>query len=153
MSNWITVTKDDIKAMKQAETVVYRMNVDTIQIELSKPVSKKLTNDLYGFDKMFGDMYYQFGKKNEYPQNVSACVVSYTNSLQGIAELLREGDKLFLEFSKDGGRSDVIEENGLVSDYLFLIVQQERRGKIKMFRFLIDRYVGYDNSARMIKTI
>ena len=145
MSPEIKVTKEHIKTLKSVFKNVHKgfsihhgAGESYIQINTQNDYNfyQKIVINNVCNDKDYTNCFHSVDKDLMYP----------------IVSMLREGDVLQITWWKNGGKSEITEQNNLCSDYVYLTIKRKYYNRdSKYFKFLLHRSVTYDNSARMIK--
>lgn len=132
-----TITKLDIKAMKLANSVVFRSTPEGHTIECVKHADDNNPFETRHHIEVYGN------KKD------AVTVILCSNlheELQTVANILKPGDIVYLYWYKGAMNSQLLTDANLVGDCLFL---QWQRGK-KKFSFKVRCEINHPN-YRMIK--
>lgn len=162
-----TLTADDVKALRKAEKVVFRLLHGVATIEAG--IGKMLCDNRRYTDverRLFPDRAYGSSDR-ERTVTVSGVATNWyadkpvhegltgfemlhtaqhNATWQTIAGLLRAGDALHLHFDGDAHTNENLRKAGMHGDVLRLVVH---RGETKM-TFMVTSSAGPDNSARMV---
>jgi len=134
------LTKMDLKALKRADMIVFRLN----EIE----AQKEIHNDPFETEKRYSiPVEYKTDDdvKEAFHMNFGAKV---DMAWQTIVSLLRVGDEIILDWKKGAWTNDLLRKAGLVEDALFLHVR--RKGKVK-YTFLVDTQTGRATNGGMVR--
>jgi len=134
------LTKMDLKALKRADMIVFRLN----EIE----AIKEIDNDPFETEKKYSiPVEYKTDSdiKEAFHMKFSAKV---DMAWQTIVSLLRVGDEIILDWKKGAWTNDLLREAGLVEDALFLHIR--RKGKRK-YTFLVDTQTGRAANGGMVR--
>src|SRR3990167_5791759 len=136
------LTRDHIKALRDADSVCFRSNGKTT-IE----AGKKFRHGLYG--EIDHTLYIEVHQRDSNSGNAfdSLLFARYDHCWQTIVACLRPGDTLHLQWAKDDATNNYCEVAGLHSDRLYLHVLR----KEKRLTFFVSQSVCDDNSARMVR--
>ena len=137
------LTKMDIKALRQADTIVFHINKITAMrekegypfSEMRYTVPVEYEKEAYGKGTISTAYYVLPWAKNE-------------EVWQTISSLLKNGDKIILSWKKGWGDNELLENKGLTEDALFLKIK--RREKIK-YVFLVNTQIGRKKDGGMIR--
>ena len=151
------LTKEHIKAIKQATTVSFRYSDGKHTIEPSVEVNDKV----YGRHELRANIEVS-GQFNDYGKNsrelpIRECFAycgsaKFIPELQSVIGLLRAGDKLTLVWTANND-SETLIDAGFSHDSLSLMIHRETKsGRPKVMQFTIDDSVCPINStARMCR--
>jgi len=134
------LTKNQIKAMKKAIDVIYRVYDGNGTIE----VITQRENDKYKEQittipvEIYGNIQSAFEMNH---------AVQFDAVYLTIVSLLKESDELILAFRRDSKTNGLMEKNGLHGDSLELIINRDK----KRMTFLINTSCSLNNSGRMIQ--
>lgn len=147
--------KDDVKAIRNADTICFRYANGTATVECIKKDrdefgEKERRRDITVLGTVFNGYDEDMGRARG--QSFTSAFVhfgsaQYHEGWRTIAQMLRTGDQLRLEFRTDDATNGYVKDAKLHADLLYLRV--ERAGK-RMF-FLLDVSVCPDNTARMVQ--
>jgi len=126
------ITKMDIKALRQADSVVFHINeIIAIKEKEEDPFPEMQYAIPVDYEKE------AYGKGMFYKAQYVLMWAKDNAVWQTIISLLREGDKIILSWKKGWGDNELLEDAGLTEDALYLKVQ--RKGKTKYTFLLITR--------------
>lgn len=139
------LTKNDIKALKTCDSLVFRYSNNQSRIEAIKEVK----NDPWETEKRY-IINVNTEKCSNYIKEATTHI--YNNTIwKTITEILKENDTIYLQWYPDAHTNQYMEKAGLHGDVLYLKIFRQGKNKNKWFTFLIDTCTCPDNSARMIK--
>src|SRR3990167_8547205 len=117
------LTRDHIKALRDADTVCFRSNGKTT-IE----ASKKFKHGLYGEIDHTLPIETRQHDSNSSNAFESLLFARYDHAWQTIVSCLRPGDTLHLQWAKDHGTNNYCESAGLHADRLYLhVLRKDKR--------------------------
>ncbi len=147
------LTKEYLKALKQAETICFRLTNGKHTIE----ASKKVSDGIYGDHTVNADLEVD-GRITDYGKNggeISEAFgyigsAKFCPEIQTLISFLRAGDQLKLEWIANND-SEVLTKAGFCQDELKLLVTRESKtGKVSVLTFHIDSQVSpIDSSSRI----
>lgn len=134
------LTKNDVKALKNAVDIVYRVHngIGTMEAITQRE------NDVYKEQRTNISVNVYGNIQSAFDMNIS---VKYDAAYQTIASFFKEGDELTLVFRKDNHTNGLMEQFGLHGDSLELQITREK----KVMTFLMETSCALDNSGRMIQ--
>jgi hypothetical protein len=150
-----TIDRDDLKALRTADSIVFRHTPEGSTIECIKRDRDEFgglerRRDIAVEGTIFAGYDADGGRSRGTKMNYGFAhfgSAHYTEQWHTVVQLLRSGDSLRLEFRTDDATNGYVKEAGLHADELYLRV--ERAGK-RMY-FLLDVSICPSNSARMCK--
>jgi len=139
------ITKMDIKALRQADRVVFDIN-EIIAI-------KELENDPFDSERKYAvPVKYNvetYGKNIKIRKAFHWLAWAKGNAVwQTITKLLRAGDEITLNWCKGWGDNELLKDAGLTEDALYLHIR--RKGQVK-YSFLIGTQTGRKKDGGMIQ--
>jgi len=147
------LTKEFLKALKQADTICFRLNDGKHTLE----ASKRVNDGVYGDHTVRADLSID-GFVRDYGKNggqidTAFCYLGsakYIPEIQTILTLLRAGDHIKVMWIANND-SEVLTNAGFCQDEVRLIVtRQAASGRSKVLNFLIDSQVSPINSSARI---
>lgn len=157
----MNIDKDDLKALRNADTVCFRGSEDGFTIECIKK-----ERDEFGEKErrrnipVLGSIYNGWDRdggraRGEVMRNAFAMFSSaqYTENWRTVVSLLRVGDELRLEFRTDEATNGYVKDANLHADELYLRVARTVGSSPREQRmyFLLDTSITPSNSARMCR--
>lgn len=143
-----TLNKEDIKALKTADTLIFSINGEA-KIKAIKDHKDKTFSDCNGLIHrdiiVSGDMQYGKYKKASYYMSTG----EFNDLWKTIVSLLKPGDKLRLVVGVNDFQNQYLKEVDLNSDVMYLYVNREKTNK--RFKFFLGCETGPDNSNRMVQ--
>ena len=145
------LTKDQIKAIRQAETVVLRNEINTFTGETVSRIelSKKVKNSVWKEEKqLLIDVESSIRNCNRNINAVS-CIHSaeFDPVWSTIANMLKPNDIIILQWCYNGEGNNITKSLDLFADTLQIVIKR----KDKKLTFNLLTSITYENSARMIK--
>lgn len=162
------LTADDVKALRKAETVIFRLRQGRYTIEAG--IGKALSDNRPYTDvqrRLFPDRAYgssdrdrtltvsgyicsYAGRPTSEDSNCFAMIfnANYAETWKTIAGLLRAGDELSLTFKGDAHTNEALRKVGMHGDVLVLNVH---RTDGSTMTFEVAHSTGPDNTARMVQ--
>ena len=170
----LTLTAEDVKAIRAADTVAFRIHEGrtTLEASLDRGWSEEpriytanqqrlfpmpdealggllrvidVAGSVRGYNDEGDRALYHFDTIKAFEMIHSA---KYSEVWQSIASLLRAGDKVRLVFDADGHSNQITKAKGLHVDTLYLEIMRPSGQRLV---FQVSSRTGYDNTARMIR--
>lgn len=151
-----TLDRDDLKALRNADAVCFRIYQGVPAIECIK----KDHDEFGGLERrrditVEGSINHAYWSHEERVEFTSAfCMFGsarFTEQWKTVTELLRVGDTLKIEFRGDHGTNGLCKDAGLHADELYLRVERGEGTNRKRLWFLLESQVSLSNSARMVQ--
>ena len=151
-----TIDRDDLKAMRTADAVVFRSyrdgdsTIECVKKDRDEFGEKERRRNI----AVYGSVYNGYdadggrcrGEEMRYGCVVLTCA-QYVENWRTVVSLLRVGDELRLEFRTDEATNGYVKDAGLHADELWLRVDRNN----KRLYFLIETSICPSNSARMCR--
>lgn len=158
------LTAQDIKKLRTADTVSFHRSPQRSEISASKerPVPKQGSHKLWEHDvpaaSTIKACYLSYKQpEGKTLEEVAHChyMLWHANNIhepwRTIASLLKSGDRLELEWTRDANTNGYGEKAQLHGDRLQLVVHRGTGDKKKTLLFLVANSICQDNTARMIR--
>jgi hypothetical protein len=154
-----TLDRDDLKALRTADTVCFRHTPEGSTIECTKKEhdefgDKERRRDIAVLGTVFNGYDEDGGRARGATMNYGFAMfgsAKYTEQWHTVVQLLRVGDTLRLEFRTDDATNGYVKDAHLHADELYLRVERGDGPTRKRFYFLLDVSICPSNSARMCK--
>jgi hypothetical protein len=154
-----TLDRDDLKALRNADTVCFRYHDEVATIECLKRDSdefgaKERRRDITVEGVVYNGYDADGGRARGAEMNYGFAMfhsAKYTENWRTIVGLLRADDTLRLEFRTDDATNGYVKDAGLHADELWLRIERGEGPHRKRLYFLLDASVCPDNSARMCR--
>jgi hypothetical protein len=149
-----TLDRDDVKALRNADAVCFRIYQGVPTIECIK----KDRDEFGGLERrrditVEGSISHAYWSIDERVEFTSAfCMFSsarFTEQWRTVCDLLRVGDSLKIEFRADHGTNGNLKDANLHADELYLRVERGEGANRKRLYFFLESQVSPSNSARM----
>lgn len=147
------LTEQDVRALKHADALCFdhlRDGTGRIRAILraeNSPTGFEQTHEILAHSSRVED-YERTPHDGGHTAFAMLMSAKYNDRAQTIARHLRKGGQFTLHWVRDNN-SPVTREAGIVVDFLDVRIASRTGSAVDVFR--VDTYIGYDNTARMVK--
>jgi hypothetical protein len=152
----LTIDRDDLNAIRKADSVVFRHYQGVATIECIKRDRDEFGDKERRRDIVVAGSISHSSWNYEDRESFSSACTSITSAgfhegWRTINAALRIGDSLKLEFRADEGTNGYVKDANLHADELWLRVERGEGAKRNRLFFLLDSTICPSNSARMVQ--